>query len=87
MSPAAIDAEVAAQVEIQLARMGPQLRPDPREMTLLRAQIQHEVDGRASQPLHDVQRWLGFGLILLVAAAGHALVLRLTGIHPAANGP
>lgn len=71
-----IDGSVAANLAVDLARLGPNLRPDAAGMEKLRGQIRLEVLADIQRERAEAERGLGVGLICLVLALGNAVLVR-----------
>lgn len=76
-SDADIELSVEANLAMDLARLGPALKPDDAGVERLRAQIRAEVRADIEQELREAQGGVAAGLICLVLAAGHGLMRRL----------
>lgn len=75
--PVWTEAETEQSVElnlaIELARMGPHLRPQGEKLELLRGMIRDDVRSEIQRERSELERWLGAGLLLLVFGLGQWL--------------
>lgn len=71
-----IEASVEANLAVDLARMGPHLKPDEAGMERLRAQIRSELESEMQKERQDIQQGLAIGLVCLVLAAGNFVFMR-----------
>lgn len=75
------EAEIAQSVELNLSldlqRLGPHLQPTGERLAELRGRVRAEVEAEIGRERHEIERWLGLGLVLIVLGAGQ-LVFSLT---------
>ena len=68
------EAEIEQSVELNLAmdlqRLGPHLRPTGEKLERLRQLVRGEVEGQINRERHDLERWIGAGLLLAVLGLG-----------------
>ena len=84
--PAWSEAEIEQSVELNLAvelqRRGPHLQPAPERLEHLRQTLRTEVEAEIRREREQLERWIGFGLVLTVLGLGlwarDALAVRLT---------
>jgi hypothetical protein len=80
-APTYSEDEIARSVEFNLqadlARLGPQLKPEGEKLEQLRAIVRAEVEAEVTRETRDAQRWFSIGLIAIVFGLGHMLFLRI----------
>ena len=73
------EADINRSVEINLAmdmkRLGPHFTQDPDKVERLRSQIHAEVVAEMEKPRREAERGLGAGLLCVVFAVGHAVLM------------
>ena len=72
--PAWSEAEIVQSVELNLAvelqRRGPHLQPSPERVEALRVTLRDEVEAEIRREREQLERWIGFGLVLVVLGLG-----------------
>jgi hypothetical protein len=68
-SEAEIEQSVALNLALELQHRGPHLRPEGERLDDLRRTLRAEVEGEIRRERHELERWMGFGLILCVLGA------------------
>jgi hypothetical protein len=72
--PAWSETEIAQSVELNLAmelrRRGPHLQPSPERVEALRVALRGEVEAEIRREREQLERWIGFGLVLVVLGLG-----------------
>jgi hypothetical protein len=72
--PAWSEAEIEQSVELNLAldlqRRGPHLRPEGERLDALRQALRQEVEAEIRHDRRKLERWVGFGALLLVFGLG-----------------
>jgi len=73
-SEAEIEQSTELNLQLDLERMGPHLRPTGERLAELRRRVRAEVEGEIRQERQQLERWLGLGLLLVVVGAGQAVL-------------
>ena len=72
--PAWNETEIAQSVELNLAlelrQRGPHLQPSGERLEALRRTLRAEVEAEIRRERAEPERWIGFGLLLVVVGAG-----------------
>ena len=69
-SPQEIDRSVELNLAVDIARMGPQLKPEGEKLDKLRALVRAEVEGDLNRELHTAQLRFSVGLVAMVFGIG-----------------
>ena len=72
-SEAEIEQSVELNLELELQRRGPHLRPEGERLEQLRRTLRAEVEAEIRRERAGPERWIGLGLLLMVVGAGHGL--------------
>lgn len=73
-SEAEIDQSVELNLALELQHRGPLLQPSGERLEQLRAMVRAEVEGQIKRERSDVERWIGLGLLLVVAGLAQWLL-------------
>lgn len=75
--PAWSEGEILQSVELNLAlelqRRGPHLQPAPARLDELRRTLRAEIEADIRRDRHELERWIGLGLVLIVLGLGQWL--------------
>jgi hypothetical protein len=77
-SQAEIEASTELNLALDLARMGPQLRPEGEKLQKLRAIVRAEVQGDLEREVRSAQQGFAVGLIAMVFGLGNLVFVALS---------
>lgn len=77
-----IEQSVELNLALDLARMGPHLKPEGEKLERLRAQVREEVEAELNRERKNAERWIGFGLLATILGLGQFLFVSFVSRSP-----
>jgi hypothetical protein len=81
-SEAEIEQSVELNLELEVQRRGPHLKPEGERLEQLRGALRAEVEAEIRRDRQEPERWIGLGLVLAVFGLGQWLRSRIDPSRP-----